>query len=32
MDYLLIKLLPYILLTGAFGMFVGFYSCSKSRD
>jgi hypothetical protein len=32
MDYLLIKLLWYILLAFAIGMFVGWFSCGRVED
>ena len=32
MDYLLIKLFPYLLVALAFGLFVGWTSCSSARD
>jgi hypothetical protein len=32
MDYLFIKLLWYILLAFAIGMFVGWFSCGRAED
>ena len=32
MDYLLMKLVPYLVLAFGIGMFVGFYSCRRAED
>jgi hypothetical protein len=32
MDYLLIKLFPYVLMAFAVGIFVGWFSCGRVED
>jgi uncharacterized membrane protein YbjE (DUF340 family) len=31
-DYLIVKLLPYLALALAIGLFVGWYSCSSAEE
>lgn len=32
MEYLIIKLLPYLILSLGIGMFVGWFSCRRAED